>query len=218
MAGRLVVLDHHVSARDRYLSHPEAENRVRENGHEVHFDLDHSGAILSWNYFHPGVPAPDLLRYVEDQDLWNWKLPHSEEVNAAIASYPHDFRVWDQLASRPIEELVEEGAPIVRSNKMEIERALGGAHTVTLGNERIEAVNARFQRAPIGHELAKRAVFGKAWGLVYRTQGRRVDATIYSIGDLDVSRVAESFGGGGHRNASGFSLDLDRWLEEFALD
>jgi nanoRNase/pAp phosphatase (c-di-AMP/oligoRNAs hydrolase) len=106
----------------------------------------------------------------------------------------------------------------VRANRAEVERALHNAHTVTIGNDRAEAVNARFQRAPIGHELAKRAAYGKAWGVVYRIQGTRVDATIYSIGDLDISKIAERYGGGGHRNASGFSMELDRWREEFVLE
>ncbi len=217
LAGKLVVLDHHVSARDRYLSHPEAENLVVAGGHTVLFDLDHSGAILAWNHFHPGEPPPDLLRYVEDQDLWSWKLPRSDEVNAAIGSYPREFRVWEMLAARPIEELADEGTAIVRSNRIEVESALQNAHTVTIGNDRAEAVNARFQRAPIGHELAKRAAFGRAWGVVYRIQDRRVDATIYSIGDLDISKIAERYAGGGHRNASGFSVSLERWLEDFVV-
>jgi hypothetical protein len=86
---------------------------------------------------------------------------------------------------------------------------------VTLDCERVEAVNSRDLRAPIGHELAKRAAFGRPWGVVYRLQGERVDVSIYSIGDLDVSAVAGRYGGGGHRNASGFSVTLAAWLERF---
>ena len=63
-----------------------------------------------------------LLRYVEDQDLWNWKLPGSEEVNAAILSYPRRFDVWNELLERSVEDLAAEGAPIVRANQMEVER------------------------------------------------------------------------------------------------
>jgi nanoRNase/pAp phosphatase (c-di-AMP/oligoRNAs hydrolase) len=76
-------------------------------------------------------------------------------------------------------------------------------------------VNSRTLRAPIGHELAERAAFGRAWGLVYRIAGNRVDVSIYSVGDLDVSRVAARFGGGGHRNASGFHVTLRVWCEDF---
>ena len=71
------------------------------------------------------------------------------------------------------------------------------------------------RRRACGIELAKRAAFGRAWGLVYRIGGARVDCSIYSIGDVDVSRVAERYGGGGHRNAAGFSVPMRVWLEEF---
>jgi hypothetical protein len=216
LAAQIVILDHHLTAHDQFHSDPGIENALVENGHTAHFDLGHSGAMLSWHYFHPDEPAPELLRYVEDQDLWNWKLPQSEEVNAAIGSYDRDFEVWSDLATRTSSDLAREGAPIVRANQMEVRRALAHAHPVALGTERIEAVNAAANRASIGHELAKRARFGKPWGLVYRTSGSHVDCSIYSTGDLDVSAVATRFGGGGHRNASGFSIPLDEWVKNFA--
>ncbi len=214
-AARLVVLDHHVSARDRYQSDPGVENALAAIPHHIEFDLEHSGAILAWRHFHPDTPPPDLLRYVEDQDLWSWKLPRSEEVNAAIGSYPHDFDSWSRLAARPVEELADEGVPILRTQGIDVERAISLAHPVAIGKERIEAVNARNRRSFIGHELAKRRAFGRAWGLVYRVSSDRVDATIYSIGDDDAVSVAERFGGGGHRNAAGFSVSLQTWLDDF---
>jgi len=99
----------------------------------------------------------------------------------------------------------------------EIERRLEHVRPIALGTERIEAVNASINRAQIGHEIAKRAAFGKQWGLVYRVEGAEVFATIYSIGDLDISKVALEYGGGGHKNASGFHLSLERWVRDFVL-
>ncbi len=215
VAARVIVLDHHLTARDAFASDTGLANAMSDAGHQIHFDLGHSGAVLAWHYFHPDEPVPDLLRYVEDQDLWNWRLPRSAEVNAAIGSHPREFGVWSELAARPIESLAEEGAPIVRANRAYVAQALKTAHPVALGARRIEAVNATNQRAAIGHELAKREQYGHPWGLVYRVSGRRVDCSIYSTGDFDVSAVAREHGGGGHRNASGFSVALDRWLSEF---
>jgi hypothetical protein len=214
-AAQVVVLDHHVSSRNRYADDPSLENVVRAGGHRVIFDLSHSGAVLAWQHFHPEEPVPMLLRYVEDQDLWNWKLPQSEEVNAAIGSHPRSFAVWEELAARPIEVLAAEGAPLVRAQRTEVERALKSAHPVRLGRRRAEAVNARDHRSAIGHALAQRASFGPAWGVVYRMAGGRVDVSIYSVGDLDVAEVAAGYGGGGHRNAAGFSVRLEDWLGRF---
>ena len=86
-----------------------------------------------------------------------------------------------------------------------------------LGRDRAQRGDRRRQRQPIGHELAKRAAYGRPWGLVYRQRAGRIDATLYSIGDLDVAGVAERYGGGGHRNAAGFSVPLRAWIDDFVV-
>lgn len=214
-AGELVVLDHHVSARDRLTSDPQLLAMLRAAGHTIHFDLGHSGAVLAWQHFHPEAEVPELLRYVEDQDLWRWRLPHTREVNSAIAASPRTFAAWDALLAASVEELAAEGAPIARAQRTEVTRALRYAHPIALGEHRVEAVNARQHRALIGHELASRAAFGIPCGAVYRVQGRRVDVSVYSVGDFDVAALAAAFGGGGHRNAAGFSIPLEDWLQDF---
>jgi oligoribonuclease NrnB/cAMP/cGMP phosphodiesterase (DHH superfamily) len=214
-AAQLVVLDHHVSALDRFRADPALAAELEARGHRIHFDLGHSGALLAWQHFHPGIEPPALLAYVEDQDLWRWKLPDSDLVNAAIHSYPRQFETWDDLARAPVERLVEEGRPIARAQRIEVERALFGAHSITVGGLRVEAVNALFHRALIGHELALRAAHGSPVGAVYRVGGRRVDCSLYSTGDFDVSQIAARYGGGGHRNAAGFHVSLEDWVERF---
>lgn len=212
-AAQIIVVDHHVTSRDRVEADPAVANAIQGRGHDLHFDLSHSGAVLAWQYFCPDEPVPDLLRYVEDQDLWAWKLPRSHEVNAAIGSFPLDFDVWDELTRRGIDELARDGEPLVRSNRTEVARVLNSASTLWIEGRRIEAVNASTNRSAIGHELAKRAAFGHAWGCVYRVTGDRISASLYSIGDFDVSEIAVKLGGGGHRNAAGFSTPLRDWLE-----
>ncbi len=216
-AAQILIVDHHITARDRLACDPGFVDEFEAEGHVLHFDMNHSAAVLAWQYFRPNDPLPDLLRYVEDQDLWNWVLPNSEAINAAIASYPRDWETWTRLATDPIEQLAEQGEPILRATRIEVARRLEHAKPVAIGTGRIEAVNATNHRSQIGHELATRARFGESWGLVYRTEGREVYASIYSIGDLDVSEVAVRYAGGGHKNASGFHVSLKQWLDEFVI-
>jgi uncharacterized protein len=212
---RLVVLDHHVTARDRYQADPTFAQAVARGGHHVVFDLTHSGAVLAWQYLHENRALPPLLAYVEDQDLWRFQLPASREVNAALSSHLRSFETWGRLAEQPIETLAGEGRPILRSLRMEVDRALAAAHPARVAGLALEAVNARSVRAEIGHELAERRAFGTPAGAVYRVRGARVDVSLYSVGDFDVARIAERLGGGGHRNAAGFSVPLADWLERF---
>jgi oligoribonuclease NrnB/cAMP/cGMP phosphodiesterase (DHH superfamily) len=215
LCSELVVLDHHVSARERILADTELLRRLELQGHRIHFDLDHSGAILAWQHFHPDAEPPGLLRYVEDQDLWNWKLPSTREVNAAISAAPHAFDAWETLSRRDVEDLAREGAPVVHAQRIEVERALGYAHSLHLAEHHIEAVNARVHRSLIGHELASRAAFGVPCGVVYRMSGRRVDVSVYSVGEFDVAAIAEHYGGGGHHSAAGFSVPVEDWISSF---
>jgi nanoRNase/pAp phosphatase (c-di-AMP/oligoRNAs hydrolase) len=76
-------------------------------------------------------------------------------------------------------------------------------------------VNARTQRAEIGHELAERRAFGTPAGVVYRLTGGQVHVSLYSVADFDVSKIAGEHGGGGHRNAAGFTVTLREWLGRF---
>ncbi|MEE8581743.1 MAG: hypothetical protein V3T33_09155 [Myxococcota bacterium] len=214
-AAKLVVLDHHLSSQRRYEGDAELAQLVEAAGHQVTFDRTHSGAVLAWRHFATGEPVPELLAYIEDQDLWSWKLPHSERVNAAIASYPRRFEVWSDLSTRPISELAAEGEPILRANRIEVERTLTTAHRVIIDSRPVEAVNSTHQRSSLGHALALRARYGSGWGCVYRIQAGRVDVSLYSIGELDVSAIAGRYSGGGHRNAAGFSVPLQVWLDDF---
>jgi hypothetical protein len=216
VADHVLVLDHHLSSRDRWLADPPLGAALAREGHVVRFDLEHSGAVLAWQHFHTGKPVPDLLAYVEDQDLWRFELPRSREVNAAVSAYPRRFDVWDRLAEAAPERLADEGEPILRAQRAEVERALSGAHPIWIGGLRVEAVNAVFQRAQIGHALAERASHGSPVGAVYRVVGRRVDVSLYSIGSFDVTALAAKYGGGGHRNAAGFSVPLEAWVSDFS--
>jgi oligoribonuclease NrnB/cAMP/cGMP phosphodiesterase (DHH superfamily) len=51
---------------------------------QIHFNNDHSGAALAFKFFFNDAELPLLVKYVEDRDLWTWKLPDSKEVSAGI--------------------------------------------------------------------------------------------------------------------------------------
>ena len=63
------------------------------------FDMERSGAGLTWDYFYPGRPRPWLIDYVEDRDLWRFKIEDAEVVNAYISTIPYTFEAWDEASS-----------------------------------------------------------------------------------------------------------------------
>lgn len=73
------------------------------------FDMDESGASLTWRKLFPEVDVPPVVAYVRDRDLWRWELPESKEVSAYVMSTPHTIEAWDELAKLTTDELIDRG-------------------------------------------------------------------------------------------------------------
>ena len=69
----------------------------------------------------------------------------------------------------------------------------------------------------VGNELAKRSgTFGLCWCLDKDNQCKVSLRSDREHGDYDVSAICRAFGGGGHRNAGGFVIDIQtllNWLK-----
>jgi oligoribonuclease NrnB/cAMP/cGMP phosphodiesterase (DHH superfamily) len=64
-ATKITVLDHHKTAE------ADLQELLMDRDSKVFgtFDMSHSGAYLSWDYFHPTKLVPSIIGYVEDRVL-----------------------------------------------------------------------------------------------------------------------------------------------------
>ena len=99
-AAKLVMLDHHLSAAEK-LTGFACRCGV------VHFDMGKSGSRLAWEFFHPDQPLPDLVRHIEDRDIWTWQYPDSAAFLAALDMEPFDFERWQELANFDADQLAD---------------------------------------------------------------------------------------------------------------
>jgi uncharacterized protein len=203
-ANSLVVLDHHKTAQS------DLEGFADDNWPTgyftkplIVFDMDKSGARLTWDYFHRGQMAPWIVGYTEDRDLWRWQLPESREINAAVWSYDRTFETWDWFgAETDLSFLVTEGRAIERAKSQMIDAICRNAREVEIDGHRILASNTSVLFSEVAGKLAEGRPFGAAWFV--RADGK-VQWSLRSRDDgVDVSEVAKRHGGGGHRNAAGF--------------
>ena len=78
---------------------------------------------MAWKFCHPDTEVPELLRDVEDRDLWKFQLPYAKELLAALDSYSTTFEVWDELMKRfnnpeGVANILKEGNAILRYNHL----------------------------------------------------------------------------------------------------
>lgn len=189
----------------------------------VAFDMARSGARLAWDRFFPEQPVPRAIALIEDLDLWRFAYPETRAFGRALRLRPFSFETWDGIIaaagtvgdgarSERFERLMIEGGAIESFFSVEVERLASGAARVALpGHEgrMVEgyAVNASaIFSSELGDALAAR---GSSFGLVWQVLADgRVKASLRSRGEVDVARIAEQFGGGGHPRSAGFALSL----------
>lgn len=218
-SAKLVCIDHHKTAAD------ELANLCSDKA-TIIFDLSGSGAVLTWDYFFQKgfspYKIPRLIRYVQDRDLWTWKLDYSREISAAIASYPMDVATWDFLhyrmsgGSSGMRGMRSEGEAILRYQSGLIESAVSHAREITLAGHRVLAVNATCLMSEIGERLAMGRPFGATW--YWRGDGNMAWSLRSADDGIDVSEIAGQFGGGGHPRAAGFLMELMSFVDMMGYD
>lgn len=203
-AKSLVVLDHHKTAEEDLA------------GLEFcTFDMNECGASLAWKHFHDRAPL-DLIHYIRDRDLWLWERESSREVNAWIRSFGFSLERWDFLVGalqhhHAWTDAVLAGVAILRAQKKLVDAYVRHGMPKTLHNYKGKPVEFRVVNcaadgliSEVATDLAAQTGAGAAWFM--RSDGQFQ----WSLrGDrrpgVDISSVAKRYGGGGHRNAAGFS-------------
>lgn len=211
VAESVLVLDHHKSAQADLQNVPSAgpshelHEKTRDGKLHALFDMNRSGAGLAWDFFFPGQPRPALINHIEDRDLWRFKLAGTREVMANVFSYPQDFDVWDELFAAQVSSLLTDGAAIERQRQKTVadlirstrRRMIIGGHDVPVAN-----IPGMF-----ASDAGSIMTAGEPFAACYSDGPGGRSFSLRSTDDgLDVCAIASQYGGGGHRNASGFRV------------
>lgn len=222
---RVVVLDHHHTAQQA-LDGLELEGSESE----IVFDMAKSGAVLAWEYFH-GEDVPEFVLYLQDRDLWQFKLPASREVSCALRSHPMEFSLWAFFLCNvdAFEGLKTEGAACLRLTNQQVEamakhhrwayldpesRRIWFSAELEPGGNGEPILPAHVLILPVANATVFFSEVGERLLQMYpscdcaayytdRKDGKR-QWGLRSRENFDCSQIAKAFGGGGHKQAAGF--------------
>jgi oligoribonuclease NrnB/cAMP/cGMP phosphodiesterase (DHH superfamily) len=204
-AAKIVLLDHHKSAAEQWTNIEPVPNV------ELHFDMDRSGAQMAWDYFHAGSPRPLLIDHIGDRDLWQFALADTKAFCAGLSLIPASFESWQVAAANP-GVLIAKGHTVLEVLQRQINSALRKElRPVTLCGHRGLATNVIGNTSEIGQAIAKRS---GTFSLTFFIKGDEAICSLRSIAPFDVSVIATHYGGGGHAQASGFTVPIERFFKE----
>ncbi len=222
---------------------------IEDKPHWVELNNYKSGAMLAWEYFHPGTEVPMFIRHIDDYDRWIFALEGTKAFQKALWSYATwSFAGWKNAfisapnSNAPYESLdnfYAEGEAILRAHEQNVQSVVkGGARPCsivpaiinssdsykapwvwwhdeecgdTCGANGIAANCPPHLASDVGHELANQSgTFGLLWSI---DKDNICKCSLRSNGDYDVSAIAKEFGGGGHKNAAGFTTTIQNIME-----
>lgn len=233
-AKQIILIDHHKTAIDDLA--PLIESKVIQ----AYTDLERSGAMLAWDYLFNSqhgdngdvlethdrgspyyVEPPKLLRYIQDRDLWKFKLANSRDINANVFSFEYTFENWDKLMKANEHDLMQmtvAGAAIERKHHKDIKELLDVCKRyMVIGGHDVPVASLPYTlTSDAGHAMAESHKEGSVFAACYwDTATHRVFSLRSTDNGLDVSKVAAMYNGGGHKNAAGFRVERDHPLAKY---
>ena len=212
VADQVVVLDHHKTALDML----EAFKDV------VNLDISHcttekSGCGICWEYLNPGSQLPVHLAYVQDRDLWQFNFNATDPFCEAMGNIPgRDYTIFDLFKTKEdYKPIIDMGISLITARQSRINSCV---HRATQADAdgcdgQIWVVNSTADISELGNELCKIPFSNSGelpkYALIWYVDREVVKYCLRSVGDFDVSIIAKRYGGGGHKNAAGYSIKTE---------
>ena len=207
-AAKFVLLDHHKSAADQLVG-------FACRAGVMHFDMSKSGAHLAWAFFHADKALPDLVRFIEDRDIWVWQYVESAGFLAALDMEPLDFARWREIAgfdAAALAAYVERGKAMDEKFSKLARDIADGAQPLVFNGVAGLMVNAPGAfHSLVGDILSERSgTFALIWSA---EKNAVVKVGLRAQRAFNCIPLAESMGGGGHAQACGFKMGIARLPE-----
>ncbi|KAJ3706855.1 hypothetical protein LUZ61_010560 [Rhynchospora tenuis] len=242
---RVTILDHHKTALEALSDDAATGKNVTKI-----IDMNRSGATIAFDFFRDKLSSaatsdiklvPDskldkverLFKFIEDGDLWRWKLLHSKAFSSGLKDLNFEFNVnfnpllFNQLLDLDPDRVISLGQDSLAHKQKLIDECLDKSYEISLGSGQfghclaVEADSISNLRSELGNQLAEKSRNLNLRGIgavVYKVPELKnneiLKISLRSLDSEDTTPISQEYGGGGHRNASSFMLtvsDFEKW-------
>lgn len=194
-----------------------------------------SGTMLTWLWFNNGKEIPYVVDLIDDYD--RWKLKYGDE-SLYFYEYTQTVdvdnikgEIWDKLLSMSKEELdpyIEKGSDLkeLRYKKLrQMATTLGIPMTINWEGKEYSCLKINNSdhksTSQLGEIVYKEMGYDICWDWYEKKSPDSDDLLevnhMRSV-NVDVSKIAMKFGGGGHPNASGFITKLGTCVYNMSIE
>jgi len=231
-AKSVVFIDHHVSIHQDTID-LEAKYGKKKNI-TIIYDVNHAGCMLTWKFFHKRQSPPRFLKYIEDQDIGVWKYKRTKPFIYALKAYfnlsieQQSINKWFRLMNEEyLDRIIKRGKVIKKYNDHLIGVNLSKHSRERFPSQKVFQMNPHIFKNPGQYtvavfngmgcpsttDLAVEALhriecdFVIMWALNLDNRNYVLSMRSKSV---DVSKICQIFGGGGHELAAACSFSMEK--------
>ena len=219
-SNRLTWIDHHISA-------------IKNISEEImgKRDPEFAACELTWQYFFPNKPMPEIVRLLGRYDCFGHK---GTEEELKVLEFQYGARAnffdpetcyqalthWDTNQEHVIQIA---GYNIYNYLCAEATQIYARRFTIKIEDYYFAAINQeRFNPINFGiayhNDRATDIYFNDGFATFWYGKGKWSFSLYNDNGQVDCSKICETLGGGGHRGAAGFTVyDIEKFLKDVSV-
>ena len=210
------VFDHHKTAEH------ELEMAKKENDNlSVLFDNERSGAKICYDYAAQldrsiGTAALEqIYEYIMDRDLWQWKKNYSKEFSEALRFLvkSNNIESFDKFVQEyEFSNILAIGTTLLAKQKQQVDSKVKHLLDIKIAGVDFKCLNVTENISEIGNQIC---LTHNVPSLMYFiTDEMELVCSLRSTDEMiDISIICKALGGGGHRNAGGFTLEVNQLVD-----
>lgn len=205
-------IDHHTSSQELLDTDVQFKNLLNTFKVDYFVNTAFCAMYNCWLHLLKAFAVPEIVRVIDDYDCWKLNIPGTKAFQVAFGiedniSEPNNV-VWYKIFSNIeyglnyVKLMIEKGNSIIAYlDKTDLDYCNNYGYETILCGFRCYVLNKRRNSDIFSHYIDDYNIV-----LSYVYNGSNYIYSIYSKdSNVDCSKVAELFGGGGHKGAAGFS-------------
>ena len=203
--NKIYIVDHHLPT-EKIIDLIKIPNKI-------YYDVFKCGSMILWDILFPEEEAPLILSYINDRDLWLNEKDYHNEMADGLELEEKSVKNFSKLiynCSADYFQLILERGIIIRKNTNKIVKQLESKSYIKKYNFENKMYNVIYCNSPIlqndlGNYLVNNNLVDFA--AIYYYNGYKTIFSLRGKNKVNLCEIAQYYGGGGHFNAAGCSID-----------
>lgn len=173
--------------------------------------INKCGAKLTWEYFN-GKKFKEL-ELVDDYDRWIFKFGNKTHYFAEINKH-WTIKKWMEvirnIKNSDLNKNIIQGKKLYEIKVQRVKRIIETGKNIKFQNKKTLIVNNTniTDTSLLGNMICEN---GYKIAIIFSFNKNKIIFSLRSKNGIDVSKIAEKYGGGGHKNAAGFVLKIKQF-------